>query len=340
VDLKLLADEGWFLFGQSDSANYYAVVLNKKGELRLDHVVDAMDAGSPQLFKYVPAKGLNRLRIYRRGEDVFVSVNESMITSYKYQPFHGNGMSFFLPYKGEIEVGSVAALEFGKVQAKAGNGRFDRTVLADPETGWKPAASAFFVTSTGYLVTSHKALEGARSIGVTQMFKGKRIVLNAKLVASDAQNDLALLKVEDLRFKQPGVIPYRFSASAAEPGEAIYTLGYSLSGIRTDELAINDGVVSARSGAGGDNRVYQVTTPVTTGNNGGPVLDRSGNVVGLNSASLSGEANHAIKGALILNMLQSLDNPPKLSAGTLLRNKSLKDQVKLVQGFVALVCVK
>jgi hypothetical protein len=73
------------------------------------------------------------------------------------------------------------------------------------------------------------------------------------------------------------------------------------------------------------------------------VLNKQGNVIGLTSAALSGKApagSFSVKSSLILNAIQSLDNPPKLGTANTLKGKPLKDQMRILRGFVPMIVVQ
>ena len=58
-------------------------------------------------------------------------------------------------------------------------------------------------------------------------------------------------------------------------------LGYPLQDILASDANITSGMVSALAGPNDNRSLIQITAPVQQGNSGGPVLDMSGNVVGV-----------------------------------------------------------
>lgn len=58
-------------------------------------------------------------------------------------------------------------------------------------------------------------------------------------------------------------------------------VGYPLHGLLSSEANVTTGNVSALAGIGNDTRFLQITAPVQPGNSGGPLVDQSGNVVGI-----------------------------------------------------------
>jgi S1-C subfamily serine protease len=130
--------------------------------------------------------------------------------------------------------------------------------------------TGFVVSKAGRIVTNQHVVDGCSEL---------RTPLNSKLrvVASDEQNDLALLQA-----------PSGFNALATfgeardvRPGDDVVTAGYPLQGLLTSDLIISTGIVSALAGPGNDRRLFQITAPVQPGNSGGPLFDGSGNVIGV-----------------------------------------------------------
>ena len=58
-------------------------------------------------------------------------------------------------------------------------------------------------------------------------------------------------------------------------------MGFPLAGILSPEVNVTTGNVSALAGIAGDVTMLQHTAPVQPGNSGGPLLDVSGNIVGV-----------------------------------------------------------
>ena len=57
--------------------------------------------------------------------------------------------------------------------------------------------------------------------------------------------------------------------------------GFPLHGLLTSDISVTKGIVSALAGPGDNRGMIQITAPIQPGNSGGPVLDTSGNVVGV-----------------------------------------------------------
>ena len=104
-----------------------------------------------------------------------------------------------------------------------------------------------------------------------------------KVLNVDAQNDLALLKSARA---YTSVVAFR-DGRGVRTGEDIVVAGFPLHGLLTSEINVTTGTISALAGPGDDRRIIQITAPVQQGNSGGPVLDTSGNVVGVVRSKLN-----------------------------------------------------
>ena len=162
--------------------------------------------------------------------------------------------------------------------------------------------TAFFVNRTGHLLTNHHVVDGCVQV---------RVVLptgssDARVVASSTDEDLAALRITG---EVPsGVASFRRTPAAL--GEDVVVAGYPLRGVLGNDLNVTTGSVSALAGMGDDRRLLQITAPVQPGNSGGPLLDASGQVIGVVIGKLDAVAiakitgdipqnvNFAIKGAV------------------------------------------
>lgn len=155
--------------------------------------------------------------------------------------------------------------------------------------------TGFFVTPTGLIATCHHVIAGATTISVINTV-GDR--LEAIVVQVDPANDLALLRVAGDSF--PFVRLRR--SSELRKGDSVVTIGFPNIDMQGREPKLTEGIVSALSGLGGAPSLFQISVPVQPGNSGGPLLDRSGAVVGVINAKLGQAAALRASGALPENV--------------------------------------
>ncbi len=107
---------------------------------------------------------------------------------------------------------------------------------------------------------------------------------SARVLASDKNNDIAVIQIDDPNFKTLGKIPYVLSDKPIDVGSSIFTLGYPLRSTMGDEIKLTNGIISSKSGFKGDITTYQISAPAQPGNSGGPLFDDNGNLVGIVNA--------------------------------------------------------
>ena len=140
--------------------------------------------------------------------------------------------------------------------------------------------SGFIVSSDGIIVTNNHVIDNAIDIKVT-LDDGTE--LQAKLLGADPKSDLAVLKIA--AGKPLATIAWGDS-DALKLGDQILAIGNPF-GIGTTVTA---GIVSARGRdlhSGPYDDFIQIDAPINHGNSGGPLVDHSGNVVGINTAIYS-----------------------------------------------------
>jgi hypothetical protein len=180
-----------------------------------------------------------------------------------------------------------------------------------PEPRGEPAVATF---GTGFFISGHgEALTNAHVVEGCAQIRAKlgTQLAAARIVARDSQNDLALFKAD----MQPTVIPH-FRLSVRQ-GEDVTVYGFPLAGLLSSGGNVTAGNVTALSGIADDSRFLQISAPVQPGNSGGPLFDRSGNVVGivvgkLDALKIAGatsdipqNVNFAIKSAVVASFLES-----------------------------------
>ncbi|MFY9346931.1 MAG: Do family serine endopeptidase [Orrella sp.] len=137
--------------------------------------------------------------------------------------------------------------------------------------------SGFFITADGSILTNHHVIDGADEIFVT-LTDGREF--KAVVVGSDARTDVALLKIDATDMV---TLPIG-SAQNLKKGQWVLAIG-SPFGL---QATVTAGIVSAIGRETGDYLPFiQTDVAVNPGNSGGPLLDMSGQVVGINAQIVS-----------------------------------------------------
>jgi len=199
--------------------------------------------------------------------------------------------------------------------------------------------TGFAISSNGYIATCNHVIDGATSIKVKGIGGNFAKEYNAKVISADVNNDLAIIKIEDASFTTLGIIPYTIKATTSEVGSNIFLLGYPLTATMGDEIKLTDGIISAKSGYKGDITSYQISAAAQPGNSGGPLFDKTGNLIGVvNAKHVEAEnATYAVKSSYLLNLIESLPITLTLQTVNILTWKTLPDQVKSIKNFVYII---
>jgi S1-C subfamily serine protease len=156
--------------------------------------------------------------------------------------------------------------------------------------------TGFIVRSDGVIVTNQHVIEGAQSVTVTLPEPDGR-TLDATVVATDQQHDLAVLRVDATGLPTVAL----GNSNDLQLGQQVVALGYAL-GLKGGPT-VTSGIVSsldrtidvqdpnAASGSRTYADVLQTDAAINPGNSGGPLIDLSGHVVGIDSAGSSSAEN-------------------------------------------------
>jgi hypothetical protein len=182
-----------------------------------------------------------------------------------------------------------------------------------------------FVVAPQRVMTNHHVVERCRAVQLRG--PGGRD-LSARVLASDAQRDLALLEVQG----EPGP-PLTFRRdSNIRRGEGVVTYGFPLAGLLSSGPTLTTGEISALAGLADNQRQFQISAPVQPGNSGGPLLDMGGRVVGVIVSKLNAQrvaqqtgdipqnVNFAVKGTEAQEFLRLHGITPILADGRPDRN--------------------
>lgn len=162
------------------------------------------------------------------------------------------------------------------------------------EDGLRSTGTGFAVSRQGHLLTNFHVVENCHSVRGTANGEQKELTI----VATDKKNDLAIVK-------WPGPLSNmaRFrNGRSIRSGDSIVVVGFPFHGVLASEANVTTGTVSAMAGLGNDTRFMQIAAPVQPGNSGGPVLDKSGHLVGIVESKLNALAMALITGDIPQNV--------------------------------------
>jgi 2-alkenal reductase len=168
-------------------------------------------------------------------------------------------------------------------QGSAGRGMPMPMRPGQPAPSAQALGSGVIVDQRGYVVTNnHVVAEGRKHQVIFQ--DGTKV--NARLVGRDDYSDLAVLQIEG---QLPAVAALGDSATL-RPGTSVIAIGSPLGDFRN---TVTSGVVSAvgrklDDSAPGLTDLIQTDAAINHGNSGGPLVDPSGQVIGINTAVVRG----------------------------------------------------
>jgi S1-C subfamily serine protease len=252
------------------------------------------------------------LELQRKRVNEWASCSESNVTPIKAHEilaFYGQALSLVTAVLGKIDAHSQQSRPGNEGHSEKNNTAISR-------------GTGFAVTANGALVTNEHVVSGCVYVTVRQgppEFTGR-------VESSDQVSDLAVVRISRFdppSFSEKGAM---FGALRQSPplkaGEQAISYGFPLSGALATEGNLTVGNVSALHGLGDDPREIQVTTPVQAGNSGGPLLDHSGNIIGVTAAKLNavkvlgdiGDLPQNVNFAVNLETLKAFLSQNKISA--------------------------
>jgi serine protease Do len=174
--------------------------------------------------------------------------------------------------------------------------------------------SGVIVTNEGHIITNNHVVDQVDEIEV-QLSDGR--TKKARVVGADADVDLAVLKIDE-----PGLKPLKLADSdTVQAGDFVLAIGNPFG---FDET-VTDGIISSkgrpnRSDMFGD--LLQTNAAINPGNSGGPLINLRGEVIGINTAIISGSGGSqgigfAIPSNTVRTALESLLKQGRIIRGYL-----------------------
>lgn len=157
---------------------------------------------------------------------------------------------------------------------------FGNNIPSQPQSRYETGiGTGFLISSDGYIITNQHVIDGADKI--TVQVPSKKSKLTAKVVGQDYELDLAVLKIDGTGYPTLSL----GNSDKMRVGDGVVAIGepYGL------DHTVTTGVVSAKGRPVTiENRNYknliQTDAAINPGNSGGPLLNMSGQVIGINTA--------------------------------------------------------
>ena len=156
--------------------------------------------------------------------------------------------------------------------------------------GQEDQGTGMVITKNGLVITNNHVIAAAVNGGtITVTRTGSTKALPATLVGTNPIDDVALIRINNIA----GLTPVTFGDSNdLVVGDAVVAIGNAL-GLAAGTPTVTSGIVSAlgRTVTAGSsnssetlNNMIQTDAAINPGNSGGPLLDSSGDVIGMNTA--------------------------------------------------------
>ena len=204
---------------------------------------------------------------------------------------------FFGPDEGEGPFGDFFHRFFGDIP--------------DQELKQQSLGSGFIIDKDGYIITNNHVVDGADEIKA-KLADGREY--KAKVIGRDQKTDLALIKISSI-FKDLPAISLGDS-DKMRVGDWVLAIGNPF-GL---EETVTQGIISATGrviGSGPYDNFLQTDAPINPGNSGGPLINLSGEVIGINSAIIqSGQGiGFAIPSNMAKKIVSQLKEKGKVTRG-------------------------
>ncbi len=268
------------------------------------------------------------VRVVKASENSVVSIIASkylpVLEKYYINPF-GEFFPDFFPFGFEFQIPQFRQKGTQKQEVSSGSG--------------------FIVDERGYIVTNKHVVSDPEAEYTVLTNDGKRY--EAKVIARDPVVDFAVLKIEanDLTPLKLG------DSSKIEIGETVIAIGNALGEFRnTVSVGVISGLyrtIQAMDSSGNVqtlNDVIQTDAAINRGNSGGPLLNLKGEVIGVNTAMVSGAQNigfaipiNKIKNALSQAIETGKIKVPFLGVRYVLVDENIKKEKSLRYDYGALI---
>ena len=179
--------------------------------------------------------------------------------------------------------------------------------------------SGFIISKDGYILTNNHVVGNVDKITV-QLQDGRKFE-NAKLIGTDPDTEVALIKIDGDNFP---VLPMGDS-DKIEIGDWVIAIGNPFGLSETVTVGVISAVGRSNVGIAAYENFIQTDAAINPGNSGGPLINLDGQVIGINTAIYSESGGYmGIGFAIPINMARGIE-------------EQLKEHGKVIRGYLGLV---
>ncbi|MGO9334811.1 MAG: trypsin-like peptidase domain-containing protein [Acidimicrobiales bacterium] len=204
----------------------------------------------------------------------------------------------YFPTKGgKVQVGDVQSILASVLPAVVSIDTSSFRGVGDLGSYVQGAGTGMIIQTSGVILTNDHVIAGAQTVTVTLYGQVKRF--SAKVIGADASRDIALVQVQGAGDSLPTV--RLGNSNGARQGDGVLAIGNALA--LAGGPTVTEGIVSAlnrsltASTENGTTEnltgLIQTDAPINPGNSGGPLVNSSGQVVGMNTAVATSSQGNA-----------------------------------------------
>ena len=324
-----------FWGGYNYSNGYYLTIFNR--QYRLVSVIEDIEVPLSEYTNIERNYRDNiRLKIIQNQGMTFVSIDGDVIFYFadnetgNYLPLQGSHIGFLTE---NMTCKYLKIEEFNQSDSHSGN------FTGNTGTG-------FAINRNGYIATNYHVIEdvdeGITVTGINGQFERK---YNAEIVDLDKANDLAILKINSDLID----IPYSINTNDNIVTQEVYAYGFPLTDLMGNSMSFTKGIVNKNTGMGDDIRFLQHEATLQPGNSGGPLFDKNGNVVGINTLTVNKgyedyigvdveNVFYSLKSKYLIDLMRK--NNLSFSRRNILKGEEISNQYEYIKDYIYFIEVK
>jgi S1-C subfamily serine protease len=153
--------------------------------------------------------------------------------------------------------------------------------LSQPQLKQVSSGTGFFVSRKGDIVTNAHVVAGCKDPQDIRLRTNSGLMRSAKLITMDGEIDLALLNTG---YRPNRIASIRWMHEDVQKDEEVFLIGYPEAKTVDSPYVTETAMIKGLKGPFGETKWLQFTDAARQGNSGGPLLDFSGNVIGVVTA--------------------------------------------------------